>query len=419
MKKFLCIVLPLVLVFSLLCTPVSAAQETFVDLLNYYTPNNSGSNFVSISAREKISFPVANMFIGYVDFVIEYSGSAVYSCDFIINGQTTRLSLVTISSGLARFYGQINVVSNNGFEIQFANTNTTNLQFLSFRVSNSSFLAINLPVTGTLYWWNAADEIYYNSQSDLSYTVVNGSSNEVDRPWNADINIWNWKRFDHIQLSFMCDQLDITSISCKVGNIAIPLEYSFVFADENVGSYLVNVFIDLTSVSRVNSNPCVLTIYGTVPYVPTISGGFRITFCSGFLEQTFTNEIFVFFTNLSAFLKGQFDRIGQWFTEQTNAISSWLENIFNALSPDTEGADDAVDQAQDQANDMNDLNDQLGAMEKPDLSGGGDITGIVSSENTVKYAVFLNHVVTAPYIGQVVMLTFILALAAFVLFGKR
>lgn len=111
--------------------------------------------------------------------------------------------------------------------------------------------------------------------------------------------------------------------------------------------------------------------------------------------------------------------LGDKLTEVKNTVATWGKNIVDAIIPDTGQADQVVDDAVSKGDQIGDLNDQMNSVERPDLSGSGDISGIISPGDLSSSTTFLTTVVNAPYIGQVIMLSLILSLAAYVLFGKR
>lgn len=113
------------------------------------------------------------------------------------------------------------------------------------------------------------------------------------------------------------------------------------------------------------------------------------------------------------------DSIVTWGSNIVSSVSTWGQNIVSAINPDPDAGEDAKDQGAEKGQAIGNLNDQMNAMAKPDLSGSGDISGIISPGDLSNYTTFLTTVVNAPYISQVVMLSLILSLAGYVLFGKR
>lgn len=105
--------------------------------------------------------------------------------------------------------------------------------------------------------------------------------------------------------------------------------------------------------------------------------------------------------------------------ESNKEISDKLDQIANALEPAPGAGEGAKDEAAVQGGQIDNLNDQMNDLEKPDLTGQGNISDIISPGDLTSYTTFLASTVNAPYIKSVVMLALILSLAAYVLFGKR
>lgn len=421
MKKIITLVLIVAVFISCFAVPVNAFDTTWLDLLEFYPPNNSEGNYVSIGPGEAIHFDVPPFRMGFVDFVCEFRNSYPTEATVIVNGNSFSLTAVEINPYVWRYYGSVQRTPADGFDIVFNNTAaTTTIQFISFRVTETNFISYNSPISGELSSNSKIYSFSYNSASSYTAANIPYASSPSSQRFYGTLDIEDWKKFDYLSIQLELFNAEVSGLTLKLGSQVLPFEYNFVNDATVLNESYIDIFIDLTQVQRTAGSTLKIEFSGSTTLIDSgSSAGVRVSSSFGYLEETFINETFVFFYRLSDFLTEQFNRIGQWFSDQTVAISTWLESIFNALSPDTEGADEAVEDAKDQANDMNDLTDQMGAMEKPDLSGGGDISGIVSPENTVKYTVFLNHVVTAPYIGEVVMLCLILSLAAYVLFGKR
>ena len=100
-------------------------------------------------------------------------------------------------------------------------------------------------------------------------------------------------------------------------------------------------------------------------------------------------------------------------------ISDKIDELANAIEPAPGAGEDAKDNSVIQGGKIDDLNGQMGELVKPDMSGQGSISHIISPGDLTSYTTFLSSLVNAPYISQVVMLALILSLAAYVLFGKR
>lgn len=100
-------------------------------------------------------------------------------------------------------------------------------------------------------------------------------------------------------------------------------------------------------------------------------------------------------------------------------FSSLQDHLTSLFNPDPDAGEDFKEDSQNNAAILGGLNDQMNSVAKPDLSGSGNISGIITPSQMSSYTTVLATVVNSPYIGQVVMLSLILSLAGYVLFGKR
>lgn len=157
--------------------------------------------------------------------------------------------------------------------------------------------------------------------------------------------------------------------------------------------------------------------YASIRFVPPAQGYVTIRFT--YLNES--EQLGLKFINLYGFYSSgltEFDYLLDM-NVSISSIEDLLKNILSSINIDSSAADGVVDNAAGKADQLDRLTGQMDSLAKPDLSGSGDISGIISPGDLTSYTTFLSSVVNVPYISQVVMLSLILSLAAYVLFGKR
>ena len=121
MKRFLCLLLVLVLVFSCALT-VSAEQDgNWFQVLGYSTINDSGSNYFVVNKTATISLKLPSRTYGvWVDMLVNTSDMDITSVDSIWSGSYTPLTVSKISDGLHRVYGRLSYHTYNSLSFCFS-----------------------------------------------------------------------------------------------------------------------------------------------------------------------------------------------------------------------------------------------------------------------------------------------------------
>ena len=183
--------------------------------------------------------------------------------------------------------------------------------------------------------------------------------------------------------------------------------------------FIFTVCVDLRGVDR-NSDDVPQVIFTGNCYTADIgANGFAINSCQGELDVSLVDPDVTWLQKIKNSIDGFWQDVGSWFAGIGNKIETWGQNIVDAINPDSSAVDDIIEDASNKGDQIGDLNGQMNSVEKPDLSGSGDISSVISPGDLSSSTTFLSAVVNAPYISQVVTLSLIMSLAAYVLFGKR
>lgn len=112
--------------------------------------------------------------------------------------------------------------------------------------------------------------------------------------------------------------------------------------------------------------------------------------------------------------------VGVWFNELQLTVVHWGQNILDALTPNTSKSDEMADEMASQATEMDELNQGLESMEKPDVDSiDTDISDIVSDGDITMVSGAFSVVLSDGIIGSMFVLSLLFMLASYVLFGKR
>ena len=434
MKRYISLALAAVILVFSLAVPSYASELDSLDNFNFvnvldYTDlgmcNVSGSDPFSIN----IALP-SKMFVQYIDFIILDRTGGIFSADLYCYGVRVPLTVVSLGNGYYRIFGKVNwEISSLDLKIDHANGGYKQLYFCSLYVSLSDVNHYSAPLVCQGFTPSSDVDLSLHTGDNRPTQVLWTIDSFNDRTFSFTCYSPDWYKYDYLDFQVIASVSEFTSISAVFGETAIPFTVSKIFpANTDGNSYCISVRLDLRGLDRNSSDVPEVTIVGQSNYDG--ANGFQLAGCSGYIIQRDINPLFYYFKKLTSDISSFFSNLGStvstWGQNVFNAVTSvgskietWGQKIFNSLNPDSGAADDAINQGSQAADQLTDLTDQMNSLEKPDLSGAGDISAIISPGDLSSYTVFLSTVVNAPYISQVVMLSLILSLAAYVLFGKR
>lgn len=436
----------------------------WINLLDYSTLN-TGSQFFTFSGSTVLNISVPNVYqLFSIDMLVNIStwNADIPTCTIAFGDRSVTLSPVKVGDDLYRYYG----------DLPAGNYSVLNMLFNG--TSGSTYYC-------TMYTCNVG--IVASSSADLNATVLVSATGHDDRYMDyvagssATVSIVDdmsdgtpsyyvladhedWKNYDYIDLLFVFYTGTVESVSAVYGETYLPTNVAYLNDPSvAVSSTYISVRIDLTGIDRSLSDYPLLTISGNLGFETNLFGllscrghvvtnvnplfyYFRsVTSAISSLGSTIGNYFSTHFGNLSSWISSQtsslvswltnvrdsvvtwgtniYNQIASWGSNIVSTISVWGQNIVSSINPDPDAGEEAKDQGAEKGQEIGNLNDQMNSMAKPDLSGSGDISGIISPGDLSNYTSFLTTILNAPYISQVVMLSLILSLAAYVLFGKR
>ena len=116
MKRYISLALAAaVLVFSL-AVPSYAAENQWINVLDYSTPNDSGSNMIYLNSGEVVTFDYPDTEIGCIDFVIQFNSSVNPSCQLLHFARNVDLTVVKINDYTYRFIGKPELMYTDGMD---------------------------------------------------------------------------------------------------------------------------------------------------------------------------------------------------------------------------------------------------------------------------------------------------------------
>lgn len=401
MKRYISLVLVSVVLLCSLSVPAFASEfgldsnfnsldlMQFLDLGKVYT--HTGSNIVTVE------LPLDRVVYG-IDFMVD-DQTGINSVSITVDGTNYTFQRRQLGNGIKRFFlDEALPVDSLILNFNCNNTGEGWFNFLSFFVDYSQKIFYDTYSQALGYGPNDVRiDLHSNDRPGIVYQA------DIDNSgFSFDLYCPEWRFYDFIDFSFIGQGIKITSMSCNVSGVDVPIQYSFLdsYAYPDV-PLAVTVRIDVRGLDRnAAAAPCVVV---TGDSALSTMCGISLTNCVGSVAVNDVNPFFIYFRDLG------------------KKIEIGTQRIIDSI---TGGSSDQVDQVvndfKDQASNVQQNNDALQQLQKPVIDPNtSDISGIVSPSNTVKYTLFLTRIMNAPILADVIMLAMIFSLAAYVLFGKR
>ena len=397
----------------------AAEQSAWVELLETATVNDSGRNWFNYSSTATVSVPAPySMRLTKIDLLITYpENTAPTKVEVFYNGTYYQLEMRRIDSYTSRVFGSIQQNFYSDVRIRFSRSSSASsyLEILSCRVSqivNQEVQAQAQVLIGNTFYATGT-HIDVPGSDDPDYSNINSEA-------TIRIDVQDWMKFDELTVWGSASSLALGSVRVNVGTLGVPFTVSYLSANQDsewsewvtdyggdtgailttpqyFGKYLYCITIDLSSLDRTynyggSSYPMYVYLTGTFP------------FDRGY---TFNCQ----YVNGSIFLPDKTE-VAWW-----NRFTAFMSDLFGG---DTSQSDQFQQEAQDQANEFDELNSQVENFTRPDLDDMDfSIDSYVSDQEIADAAAPFGELVSDPFILVPVGLSLTVALVAYVLYGKR
>lgn len=433
MQRIKRIVSALTLAFVLLIStiePVSAAENSsvWIELLETATVNDSGSNLAKVegkSGRFRIKTP-QYMRLTKIDLLLTHpAGYAPSSVKIEYNGTLYTLNRAVLDDHTTRFYGSNipdTLYADVVIEINKTyNDYTCSYQFLSCKVSSivtEEFVA----------------DAYCLIGSDVEYSPFayirdpNSEADNLNYAFQFPIIVEDWQKYDKLVFSGSVDKFALNSIRCMVGGYGLPYEMSFTVSN-SAGSDSITYEDSETYYYSFDESYVTDTeakTFETVQYIGKIL--FTLTVDVSGLDRENVNDMRVFFTGIANDYNGYTIQMlgvtGHVYIADTSNTSWWnkLTAFFTDLlgGDRQEDGDEFADDMQDQSQQMQDAVDDMNAVTRPNVEDVNvSLDSYVKPSDMANVAVIVTGVMDNQLVFSMVMITLLLALASYVIFGKR
>lgn len=133
MKRYISLALAAVVLVMSFAIPSYAAENAWINVLDYSTPNDSGSNTVTIDSGDMVHFDFPDVQLGYIDLVVQLEVAGSPTCA-VAHEIDSRLNRVKLNDRVYRFYGELDLFLTEGIDLVFNNHPGGSIQFLSMKI---------------------------------------------------------------------------------------------------------------------------------------------------------------------------------------------------------------------------------------------------------------------------------------------
>lgn len=411
-------------------------SSLWFNVLDYsYVGNQGNINFSYLSEKtNRIYFNLPSQidFFYDIDMVVEI-WAAVPSHVYYVSQHIGKveLSVDNIHGNTYRIYG-LNIQCNGSrqtLEIEFdqavpgAWINVYKCEIL--RVNLSDY---GIDATGALSYGNNRYTFTYDASNHEANKNVSfyGSGSTYDFVTYITFSESEWKKYDFIDVKLLVATQIINSISATCdGNL--PLSVNKIECTDRAGNWIVSLRVDLRDVRRTTNDYPMISITGSVKTGNTSSNLFAFISASGFIDIPAVSPLFVYFSRLSDWLTTGFSSVSKAiadnFTSHFDDLHGWINDstdaIVDAITGGGEDASSSLSDAENQQNSINSGVATINGVSKPQVSSGDlDISGYVGgfAHFGTILSIPLNN---SSVIFTVFMITFVLMMGAYILFGKR
>lgn len=426
MKRFVSLFL-VISIFAFCIVPASAASfngsgtTDVYDILDYLIIGDNDNTIIRYGSSFSIPIPLpTRQSISYVDFLVNLNPANTLLSVKCGNSSSSTFSELNFNringTNLFRVFGNIPMRFYTKLDLNFefsgsSVTNPTIVTFYEFNVRNNPFDFVELGYNVSV---SALGEVH-------EFDVAAGDGHSIDFPqyvgsdplpthFTTYITIENWESYDF--LDFYCGSYcyGITSLLAYTDDmIQVPLSSSYTNIDADLnetengivienplGGYYVGMTLDLRGLNRSKHNSITIEIRGL--YDAFTYSHFYSNILLGYLESQEPSQ----------------------FALLINRLEDWFGQLISGNSDSESAVDDFVSSSQDQSDRIEYSESEIQSIEKPFL---GDMD--FSVENMVDPNVLthstagISAVLSNSIFIKVLFMSLTLALAGFILYGKK
>lgn len=459
MRKFFSLFL---LLFVMILLPISASASEIdnrfgLDLMDYSTVNNSGSNFFSFTNTKTINIDIPNSYYTtYVEVIYNVSGGAApTSVQSKWNSTLNSLTIENIGRGYYRAYGTVRVSTYYSLDLVFTTGNASSLTYIEIFScivrGNLIHFDINAALNYSAYSKSGIAYYYYTNSPPMTPVFITSDPTDyLNNQFQLFIYSSDWSKYDYLDYTVYCNVNSVTSITAHFGDIVLPIHVSYLDNNSSAASdFVFAVRIDIRGLDRTSNDYPQLIVAGDC-ITNSATNSFTILSAGAMLDVDFSDPAFPWYMKIYSHLSTSSDQVLSSLTNVLsafdsqniilnsikdsiissinsqnviiNSFSERVASLFDQYWGSTGAGAAAQGNAAQIKEDLTGGLDAASSFDKPSSSQVNrylDFNGAISNTAILTSTGFLTAVFDVPVISKVLSLCMLFALAATILFGKR
>lgn len=427
--KALSLALACTLIISVLLPVTASAAENpagWYDLLSVSSVQMNGENWFTMSGKSgSFTIPLyTEKRLSKVDILIRHESAYKFTAASCVAGSTTKaLTVLAVGEGLTRIYGNLPSAWYEFLTINLTHSGTARItcEVLSCRVT--TLVATDFKATGNMY----RDDDSSDKIACPGNYLVEGGGADLTIPWQTPIVVSDWQKFDTVTVYGSLAGIGLNSVRCSIGAKGIPYEITYTSTNPTGTGETYTETVSITHYETTDR------YYGEIrgthdtnfSYLGKVL--FTITIDLTGVDRTQTDGLVVYFTGVTYDLYSHAfncqNLSGSVVTPDTSGVTWWgrfTAFMTDLLGGDSSQADQFADQMADQSQQMQDAVDQMDAVTRPPVSDiEVSIDNYVDAEGMNTVGGIVNGFLGNPLVMAMVMISLIVSLAAYVIFGKH
>lgn len=473
MKRYISLTLAAVVLVLSLAVPSYASDNNYMQVLDYSTVNNSGTNSIGYANSIDLSWDLPYVSKLYDIEIIFESNNPVSFFRVVHGTYAVDMTITSLGDGIYRAVGSLSGYDPSRINFHVESSGLNVLNFLSVKV----FLAkVNYFVTqaigyGSLLTFNDLDIGYNVPGKEDFFHWTWGDSLLDERNFYSYFQVLNWRSFDSVSLQLYFVVQGISTISVTYGDMNVPFTVNQIDSDfGGMPAKFVTIDIDTSDLIDSFDAELEIQIMGS-PYFMDYLNTIGIIGCSGIVYNSHITETATWFTNLKVWISSfqstvssLFSNLNGWISSQTSAlqnslfslfsdlgnlisnmiititnyitiwgqnvydsvtsvgskIETWGQNIVDAINGDASDADEFKQQVDDSNKELNDMAAVMDSFTTPDMNSiNVDVGSYISPTDLSSLSAPMGMLFESNIVTTCIMISIIMGTVMFVLYGKR
>lgn len=421
--RILTIVVSISLVIAAIAVPASAStyEDRWVNVLDYATANNSGSNGFALTTGGTVSYTLPSSHIVQDIDIVFRCNRGVNDVSVVLNASKSfKLNLQAVGDGIYRAWGNCSAYGFTTIQLKFTLGTTVESYFdmLQFRISSQNSDFYHVPATISKSTSVSGPSSHSAGSDTTAFTFT--STGE----WSLNVAVSEWVKYDYINFAFSSKNIVVGSISAYIGDRSVDVNIES-FDGDPYGSYtdMITGFLDIRGIEKHYSNDLVIALTGTC--TSTSGSQLWLSWLNGSVSVVAINPFIYFFTTLGNTIKNGFASVGQWFTGLIDNLGDWFDSVLAKLDEFINGSEEQQQAAEDFKENANEQSSAISGavdamdVDRSEINTDVSVSGITGGLDFSYFNSAMLTVTSSSTVYQLLIMTAALMLVSYVLFGKK